>query len=95
MWIAAHLDVDEVCNEGHEDHLLSIPTLLRVCFDLPLQFPPLSAVSHENLPGRERERQKEMKNGRSTEKKLTTHVHLIVNRAIKQREFSVFSFIPP
>lgn len=56
---AAHLDVDEVCDEGHEDHLLSIPTLLGVCFDLPLQFPPLSAVPHENLPGIERERQQE------------------------------------
>lgn len=54
VWTGAHLDVDEVCNEGHEDHLLSIPNLLGVRFDLPLQFPPLSAVSHENLPEKER-----------------------------------------
>ncbi len=88
MWTGAHLDVDEVCNEGHEDHLLSIPDLLGVRFDLPLQFPPLSAVSHENLPKRE------AKNVRFR-KTLPTQFHITVNRAVKQWEFSVFRFIQP
>jgi len=82
---AAHLDVDEVCNEGHEDHLLSIPTLLGVCFDLPLQFPTLSAVSHENLPGIERARQQERETFKKWQKyekaTNTSSLTVFVNRA--------------
>ena len=47
--VSRHLDVDEVCDEGHEDHLLSVPALAGVHLYLPLQLPSLAAVPHEDL----------------------------------------------
>ena len=49
--MSRHLDVDEVRDEGHEDHLLSVPALAGVHLNLPLQLPPLAAVPHEDLRG--------------------------------------------
>lgn len=47
-----YLDVDEVSDERHEDHLISIPTLSGIHFDPSLQLPPLATVPHEDLKGR-------------------------------------------
>lgn len=44
-----HLDVDEISDEGHEDHLISVPTLSGVYFNPSLQLPPLATVPHEDL----------------------------------------------
>lgn len=47
--IQQYLDVDEVRDEGHEHHLISIPTLPGVHFNPSLQLPPLATVTHEDL----------------------------------------------
>lgn len=49
IWVCTDLDVNKVSNEGHEDHLVSIPALPGVYFNPPLQLPPLATVTHEDL----------------------------------------------
>lgn len=44
-----YLDVDEISDEGHEDHLISVPALSGVHFNPSLQLPPLATVPHEDL----------------------------------------------
>lgn len=44
-----YLDVNKVSNEGHEDHLVSVPALPGVHFNPPLQLPSLATVTHEDL----------------------------------------------
>lgn len=44
-----NLDVDEVRDERHEDHLVSIPALSGVHFDPAFQLPSLPTVPHEDL----------------------------------------------
>lgn len=50
-----YLDGNQSNNQGQEHHFLSIPALFAIDFDSAFQFPPLSAVLHENL-GRRRQR---------------------------------------
>lgn len=52
LFVCFDLDVDEVRDERHEDHLVSIPALSGVHFDPAFQLPPLPAVPHEDLMGR-------------------------------------------
>ena len=44
-----YLDVDEISDERHEDHLVPVPTLSGVHFNPSLQLPPLATVPHEDL----------------------------------------------
>lgn len=44
-----YLDGNESNDQGQEHHLLSIPALFAVYFYFAFQFPPLSAILHENL----------------------------------------------
>lgn len=44
-----YLDVNKVSNEGHEDHLISVPALPGVHLNPALQLPPLATITHEDL----------------------------------------------
>lgn len=46
---STHLDGDELCDVGHEHHLLSIPALPGVHLNATLQLPALAAITHEDL----------------------------------------------
>lgn len=39
----------ELCYEGEEDHLLTVPHLLSIDLNPTPQFPPLAAILHKDL----------------------------------------------